>query len=142
MHIHKKFEVNWTKIKGSCQSYTKAAPQQSWSDLTLGMFLFLFNLSFYFCTAITDATWDERIFVKMIKCTSELGHHAESMILCQFQSEPDYVTAFKSLEERNAFDGMDALYQYLWDVTILEYAVSMHNKKVSFHIFFFPRWIK
>ena len=56
--------------------------------------------------AIGDQTWDERIFVKMIKCTSELGHHAESMILCQFQSEVDYVTAFKSLEERNGYDGM------------------------------------
>ena len=54
------------------------------------------------------------------------------MVLSQFQSEVDYVTAFKSLEERNAFDGMDALYQYLWDVTILEYAVSMHNKKGEF----------
>ena len=31
----KKFEINQTKIKGSCQSYTKAAPQKSWSDLTL-----------------------------------------------------------------------------------------------------------
>ena len=33
--MHKKFEVNQTKIKGGCQSYTKAAPQQSYSDLTL-----------------------------------------------------------------------------------------------------------
>ena len=33
--MHKKFEVNRTKIKGGCQLYTKAAPQQSWSDLTL-----------------------------------------------------------------------------------------------------------
>ena len=74
-------------------------------------------------------SWDERMFVKMIKCTSELGHHAESMILCQYQSEVDYVTAFKALEERNCFDAMDSLYPFLWDVTILEYAVSMHNKK-------------
>ena len=73
--------------------------------------------------------WDERIFVKMIKCTSELGHHGESIVLCQFQSEVDYVTAFKSLEERNGFDAMDGLYPFLWEVTILEYAVSMHNKK-------------
>lgn len=79
--------------------------------------------------SLQDATWDERIFNKMIKCTSELGHHAESMILCQFLGEVDYVTAFKALEERSGFDGMDALYQYLWDVTILEYAVSMHSKK-------------
>ena len=33
--MHKKFEVNWTNIKEGCQSYTKAAPQQSWSDLSL-----------------------------------------------------------------------------------------------------------
>lgn len=79
--------------------------------------------------SLTDATWDERMFVKMIKCTSELGHFGEAMILCQFQSEVDYVTAFKALEERNGFDAMDGLYEYLWDVTILEYAVSMHNKK-------------
>ena len=69
------------------------------------------------------------MFVKMIKCTSELGHHGESMILCQYQNEVDYVTAFKALEERNGFDSMDSLYPFLWDVTILEYAVSMHNKK-------------
>ena len=27
--------VNWTKIKGGCQSYTKAASRESWSDFTL-----------------------------------------------------------------------------------------------------------
>ena len=35
MHMHKKFEVDRIMIKEHCQSYTKAAPQQSWSDLTL-----------------------------------------------------------------------------------------------------------
>ena len=33
----KKFEVNWAKIKGGCQSYTKAAPKESWNDLTLAI---------------------------------------------------------------------------------------------------------
>ena len=33
--MHKKFEVNRTKIKRGCHSYTKAAPQQSKNDLTL-----------------------------------------------------------------------------------------------------------
>ena len=33
--MHKKFEVNQTKIKGGCQLDTKDAPQESWSDLTL-----------------------------------------------------------------------------------------------------------
>ena len=35
LHMHKKFEVNRTKIKGGCQSYTKAAPKESWNNLTL-----------------------------------------------------------------------------------------------------------
>ena len=34
--MHKKLEVNRTKINGGCQSYTKAAPRESWSDFTLG----------------------------------------------------------------------------------------------------------
>ena len=33
--MHKKFEVNRTKIKGGCQSETKAAQQHSCIDLTL-----------------------------------------------------------------------------------------------------------
>ena len=43
LHMHKKFEVNRTKIKGGCQSYTKATPRESWSDLTLVHFGFQFN---------------------------------------------------------------------------------------------------
>ena len=31
----KKFEVYLTKMKGGCHSDTKAAPQESWNDLTL-----------------------------------------------------------------------------------------------------------
>ena len=37
--MHKKFQLNWTNIKEDCQSYTKAAPQKSWSDLTLVQWL-------------------------------------------------------------------------------------------------------
>ncbi len=76
-----------------------------------------------------DSPWDEQMFVKMVKSTTELGHHAQSVVLCQFQSEVDYVTAFKALEERTCYDAMDDLYAFLWDITILEYAVSMHTKK-------------
>ena len=35
LHMHKKFQVNRTKIKEGCQSYTKAAHQDSKSDLPL-----------------------------------------------------------------------------------------------------------
>ena len=35
VHVHKKFQVNRTKIKGGCQSETKAAQQHSCIDFTL-----------------------------------------------------------------------------------------------------------
>ena len=35
MYMQEKFKVNRIKIKEGCQSYTKAAPQESLSDLTL-----------------------------------------------------------------------------------------------------------
>ena len=38
--MHKKLEVNRTKINGGCQSYTKAAPRESWSNFTLTQWFF------------------------------------------------------------------------------------------------------
>ena len=35
MHMHKKFEINWTKIKASCQSGRKVVTHDSKSDLPL-----------------------------------------------------------------------------------------------------------
>ena len=34
-HMHKKFEINWTKIKGTCQSGKKRVTHDSKSDLPL-----------------------------------------------------------------------------------------------------------
>lgn len=75
--------------------------------------------------------WDDRIFHKMIKCTSELGHHATTVVLCQFlgTDSADYPTAFRSLEDRGSNDCMDDMYPFLWDVTALEYTVNMHTKR-------------
>ena len=38
-HMHKKFEINLTKIKGSCQSGRKVVPHDSKSDLLLISYL-------------------------------------------------------------------------------------------------------
>ncbi|XP_041423173.1 integrator complex subunit 8 isoform X1 [Xenopus laevis] len=50
-------------------------------------------------------------------------------ILCQFLREIDYKTAFKALQEQNSHDGMDSYYDYIWDVTILEYLTYLHHKR-------------
>ena len=36
MHMHKKFEINQTNIKGGCQSGSKVVTHNSKSDLPLG----------------------------------------------------------------------------------------------------------
>ena len=37
--MHKKFEINWTQIKGSCQSGRKVVTHNSKSDLPLAILL-------------------------------------------------------------------------------------------------------
>ena len=39
VHMHKKFEINQTKIKGGCQSGRKVVPHNSKSDLPLDKLL-------------------------------------------------------------------------------------------------------
>uniref|UniRef100_A0A671YU98 Integrator complex subunit 8 n=1 Tax=Sparus aurata TaxID=8175 RepID=A0A671YU98_SPAAU len=50
-------------------------------------------------------------------------------VLCQFLREVDYMTAFKALQEQNSHDAMDSFYDYIWDVTILEYLTHIHHKR-------------
>lgn len=48
------------------------------------------------------------------------------MVLCQFFDEPDYATAFKAIQEKTiSHDAMDLYYDYIWDITLLEYLVCI-----------------
>ncbi|XP_078735577.1 integrator complex subunit 8 [Lampetra fluviatilis] len=53
----------------------------------------------------------------------------QAAVLCQFIKELDYPTAFKALQEQNSSDSMDMYYDYIWDVTILEYLIHLHHKR-------------
>jgi len=67
---------------------------------------------------------------KVIKCLTDMGCNSYAAFFCQCLSgEVDYSTAFKCLEERGTGDTMDGVYDKLWDVTVLEYAVSMHTRR-------------
>ena len=41
----------------------------------------------------------------------------------------DYNTALRCLQERNSVDTMDAYYNCLWDVTLMEFIINMHQKR-------------
>ena len=48
-------------------------------------------------------------------------------VLCQFLDEIDYTTAFKAVQDRNSHDANDAYYDYFWDISMLEFLISILN---------------
>ncbi|XP_045513039.1 integrator complex subunit 8 [Pieris brassicae] len=92
----------------------------------------------YLC-ALAAGTWhfakrapDEgSITRRAARCCQALASPAQAAALCQLPDEPDYVTAFKCFAEKssNAADAMDGYYGCLWDGTLLEIAVALHNRR-------------
>ncbi|XP_029447593.1 integrator complex subunit 8 isoform X1 [Rhinatrema bivittatum] len=83
----------------------------------------------FFNKAVPPDVYTDQVIKRMIKCCSLLNCHTQVAILCQFLREVDYKTAFKALQEQNSHDAMDSYYDYIWDVTILEYLTYLHHKR-------------
>lgn len=83
----------------------------------------------YFQKPVPTETLSQEVLRKMIKCCTTLKCFTQVAVLCQFMESVDHAAAFKALQEKMCYDGGDSLYQYFWDLTILEYLVYMHNKR-------------
>ncbi|XP_056154171.1 integrator complex subunit 8 [Lampris incognitus] len=83
----------------------------------------------FFTKAIPPDVYTDQVLKRMIKCCSMMNCHTQVAVLCQFLREVDYMTAFKALQEQNSHDAMDSFYDYIWDVTILEYLTHIHHKR-------------
>uniref|UniRef100_H2ZZU0 Integrator complex subunit 8 n=1 Tax=Latimeria chalumnae TaxID=7897 RepID=H2ZZU0_LATCH len=83
----------------------------------------------FFNKAVPPDVYTDQVLKRMIKCCSLLNCHTQVAILCQFLREVDYMTAFKALQEQNSHDAMDSYYDYIWDITILEYLTHLHHKR-------------
>ncbi|KAI7799319.1 putative integrator complex subunit 8, partial [Triplophysa rosa] len=83
----------------------------------------------YFTKPVPPDVYTDQVLKRMIKCCSLLNCHTQVAVLCQFLREVDYMTAFKALQEQSSHDSMDSLYDYIWDVTILEYLTYIHYKR-------------
>ncbi|XP_026880438.2 integrator complex subunit 8 isoform X2 [Electrophorus electricus] len=83
----------------------------------------------YFTKPVPPDVYTDQVLKRMIKCCSLLNCHTQVAVLCQFLREVDYMTAFKALQEQNSHDAMDSFYDYIWDVTILEYLTHIHHKR-------------
>lgn len=86
----------------------------------------------YFTQPVPKTAVDDFVYKRMIKCCSQLQCHTQAAVLCQFLDDVDYTTAFKCLSETKSshcVDAMDAYYPCIWDLTILEYLINLHNKR-------------
>ncbi|XP_034016597.1 integrator complex subunit 8 [Thalassophryne amazonica] len=83
----------------------------------------------FFTKAVPPDIYSDQVLKRMIKCCSMMNCHTQVAVLCQFLREVDYMTAFKALQEQNSHDAMDSLYDYIWDITILEYLTYIHHKR-------------
>uniref|UniRef100_H2LUR6 Integrator complex subunit 8 n=1 Tax=Oryzias latipes TaxID=8090 RepID=H2LUR6_ORYLA len=83
----------------------------------------------FFTKPVPPDAYTDQVLKRMIKCCSMMNCHTQVAVLCQFLREVDYMTAFKALQEQNSHDAMDSFYDYIWDVTILEYLTHIHHKR-------------
>ena len=77
--MHKKFEINRTKIKGGCQSGRKGVPHNSMSDLPLALF-----------------TACQRLDDSQCKCS----YRCEFQVKCDVKLNHSYVLTGKTVKTR------------------------------------------
>ncbi|KAK7065437.1 hypothetical protein SK128_001285 [Halocaridina rubra] len=78
---------------------------------------------------VDQSVLTDGIIRKMIRCCMKLSCYTQAAVLCQFLENIDYSTALRCLQERNSVDAMDAYYCCLWDVSLIEFIINMHQKR-------------
>lgn len=72
---------------------------------------------------------EDLVIQRMIIVSNRLSCHTQSAVMQQMLLEPNYSLAFKSLSERSCCDSCDDLISCIWDVTLLEFLVSLNVKR-------------
>ncbi|XP_042208112.1 integrator complex subunit 8-like [Homarus americanus] len=80
-------------------------------------------------TGVDQSVLNDSIIRRMVRCCMNLNCYTQAAILCQFLESIDYSTALRCLQERNSVDAMDAYYSCLWDVSLIEFIINMHQKR-------------
>uniref|UniRef100_A0A665TK49 INTS8 TPR repeats domain-containing protein n=1 Tax=Echeneis naucrates TaxID=173247 RepID=A0A665TK49_ECHNA len=130
VRLHNEFQLTrvWLQRPDVYSPCTHSNPTSSSSSVT-NQYSAALNLylqagavcSDFFTKTVPPDVYTDQVLKRMIKCCSMMNCHTQVAVLCQFLREVDYMTAFKALQEQNSHDAMDSFYDYIWDVTILEY---------------------
>jgi hypothetical protein len=74
--------------------------------------------------------FDEKNIKSLIKCSLQLNKYTQAALLTQILATTnDYSNAFRFLQDKMNLnsDDMDALYDYIWDLTLLEYLTNLNH---------------
>ncbi|CAH1798777.1 unnamed protein product [Owenia fusiformis] len=85
--------------------------------------------SHYFSQPVPLNIYNDALYRRLIKCCSNLNNHTQVIVLCQLLDDVDYSLAFKSAQEKGTCDAMDTYYDFIWDITILEYLANLHHNR-------------
>ena len=114
--MHKKFKINWTKIKGSCQLGRKVVTHDSKSDLPLYLVKFTYILKTFFMSfkdMVTIDDFEAKDVISMIKFAykEELPKFCYNAELARLADKYDYQSLFnrcianlcKNIHRKNVF---------------------------------------
>lgn len=96
---------------------------------SMKLFLDLLSSVTQYFTRFTSSKEEDHIIGRLIAASSKLYCHTQAAVLQQMLSEPNYSLAFKSLSERSCCDSCDDLIECLWDVSLLEFLVTLYTKR-------------
>lgn len=85
-------------------------------------------VSDYFARPVLKPMIEDYVYKRMMKCCMQMQNFTQAAILCLFQDEIDYATAFKCASETNSCDALDEYYDYIWDISLLEFLIYWHTK--------------
>ncbi|XP_026812278.1 integrator complex subunit 8 [Rhopalosiphum maidis] len=85
-------------------------------------------VSDYFARPVLKPMIEDYVYKRMMKCCMQMQNFTQAAILCLFQEEIDYATAYKCASETNSCDALDEYYDYIWDINLLEFLIYWHTK--------------
>jgi integrator complex subunit 8 len=116
-------EIPWIKCKAELSLIDEHYPQ------ALKYYVSMLIVTTEYFTAFTNSPEEEMTIQKMAQASAKLGAFTQAAVLTQMSLEPNYVLAFKYLSERTCNDSCDDLYDYIWDINLLEYLVNLHTRR-------------
>lgn len=82
-----------------------------------------------FALAVPKTVWSNAVYHKIISCFTAFNAYTQAAVMCQFLEPLDYALAYSNLNQPASDDAAECYYSCIWDVTLLEYVVYIHNKR-------------